>query len=118
MRVALLLGMALLPAPLAAQFAPRGGPPTELPRRAIDIRATPAPPGPWQELRETRDVIRQERDAGRLTRGEARAYRREAGAIGSLAERHGADGLSAAEAQELDNRARVLRDMARAPRRR
>ncbi|MBX9882186.1 MAG: hypothetical protein K2X73_09460 [Sphingomonas sp.] len=118
MRVALLLCLSLLPAPLAAQFAPRNGPPIDLPRRPIDIRTTPPEPGPWQDLRETRDVIRRERDAGRLTRGEARAFRREAWAIDALADRYGADGLSASEAQELENRARVLRDMAQAPRRR
>lgn len=112
---AMLLALALPPSPLAAQFAPRGGPPIDLPRRPIDIRPSPPASAPWQDLRAARDAIRAERDAGRLSRREARAYRREAWVIGAAAERYGQDGLSPSEAAEIEQRARALKSIVQAP---
>ncbi|MHA6719267.1 hypothetical protein ACX40Y_07415 [Sphingomonas sp. RS6] len=47
---------------------------------------------------------------GRLTRAEARALRRERDQIDMLADRYGANGISDAEAAELETRARLLRE--------
>ncbi|OQW42233.1 MAG: hypothetical protein A4S12_00925 [Proteobacteria bacterium SG_bin5] len=108
----------LVPGVAQAEFAPRGGLPIDLPRGAIDLRVTPPGPAPWQDLRAARGAIREERDAGRLSRAEARALRREAWVIGAALDRAAADGLSASEAAEIEQRSRALQSITQAPGRR
>ncbi|MDO7842946.1 hypothetical protein [Sphingomonas immobilis] len=48
------------------------------------------------------------RNAGQLSRRDAYRQRREANQIDTLSDRYGGDGMSDAEARELDTRARVL----------
>jgi hypothetical protein len=66
-------------------------------------------PGIGNDLRDVRGRIDDARESGRISPGEARSYRREARAIGALAGRYGADGLSPSEANEVEFRARALR---------
>ncbi|MBJ7439704.1 MAG: hypothetical protein JHD35_11855 [Sphingopyxis sp.] len=68
------------------------------------------------DLRETRTRIRDGRNEGQLSRREARALRREAGQISTLADRYARDGLSDSERRELEMRAQVLRDLTAAQR--
>jgi hypothetical protein len=99
-----------LAAPAAAQIAgrPNYG---DVPRVDRIGRADSRLPGPGigNDLRDVRGRIDDARDAGRISRGEARGYRREARAIGALASRYGADGLSPWEESELEFRAQALR---------
>lgn len=67
-------------------------------------------PGLRRDLGDVRDRIDDGRDSGDLSRREARRFDREARLIGRLAYRYGRDGLSPAEAQELQARAHYLRD--------
>jgi hypothetical protein len=67
-------------------------------------------PQMWREGGDLRDRIDDGRRAGQLSRSEARQLRREARQIGRLHSRYGADGLSSAEAAELQMRAAVLRE--------
>jgi len=110
-KVPLLVILSLLPlaAPAAGQIVGR---PVydDVPRLDRLGRADsglPAP-RPRNELREVRGRIDDARDSGRISRAEARAYRREARAIGALARRYGRDGLSDAEVTELRFRAQAL----------
>jgi hypothetical protein len=66
-------------------------------------------PGIGRDLGDVHGRIDDARSTGRISRGEARTYRREARAIGALARRYGADGLSPWEANELEFRAQALR---------
>lgn len=112
MRNASLLAiLAILPfaAPAAAQIAGR---PVydDVPRlnRFGPVDSSLPAPRPRNELRDVRERIDDARDAGRISRSEARAYRREARAIGALAWRYGRDGLSPSEVMALRFRAQVL----------
>jgi hypothetical protein len=72
-------------------------------------------PGVGRDLGDVHGRIDDARSTGRISRGEARGYRREARAIGALARRYSADGLSPWEANELEFRARALRDAVSRP---
>jgi hypothetical protein len=105
----LLLAILPLAAPAAAQIAGR---PVYDPVPRVDrlgrIDSSLPAPRPRDELRGVRGRIDDAREAGRISRGEARAYRREARAIRALARRYGRDGLSRSEVTELRFRAQVL----------
>lgn len=109
----LMLGMALLASgEAAAQFAPGGATPTRSGGWSHPVDSAPRMPDVYRNDERAlfaRD-IRDARNAGQLTRREARQLRREAGVIDSLTQRYARDGLSAAERRELDLRAGVLRD--------
>jgi hypothetical protein len=66
-------------------------------------------PGVFRDLAEVCDRIDDAKESNRISEREARAYRRDARLIGGLAARYGRDGLSPAEANELEMRTRVLR---------
>lgn len=109
MRLVLALALVGAATPAAAQFVTQPGPPrTGVPPIAGGIAAA----GPAREVDRARGRIEDARDDRRLSRREARRYRREATAIDGLGERFGRDGLSAGERQELELRARVLADQA------
>ena len=67
-----------------------------------------APAGVGRELNKTRADIRKGRDAGQLTRREARGLRREGRAVEGLSGRFAVGGLSDAEAAELRVRSELL----------
>lgn len=119
MRKAPLLAiLAIVPvaAPAAAQIAGR---PVygDVPRVDRVGRADSRLPGPGigRDLRDVRGRIDDARESGRISQGEARGYRREARAIGALASRYGADGLSPWEESELELRAQALRSAVARP---
>jgi len=93
-----------------AQFAPvpRVPAPSSLPPFVAPVGPTQA--GPWRDLHDVRERIARGRDAGQLSRREARGLRRQARYVDGLTGRYAADGLSDAERRELDVRTRVLRD--------
>jgi hypothetical protein len=72
-------------------------------------------PGIRRDLGDVHDRIDDAREGGTISRREARAYRREARVIGHLANRYARDGLSPWEANELEFRARALRDAVTRP---
>ncbi|MBA3942732.1 MAG: hypothetical protein C0520_16130 [Sphingopyxis sp.] len=107
----LVLTAALLLAPLAAQaqFVPRS-PPVETRMPGItDMGTQPQAPSVGHDLSDARDLIRDGRADGALSKQEARALKREARQIGSLAERYGRDGLSDPERREIETRTQLLR---------
>lgn len=119
MRIAPLLAILIilpLAAPAAAQIAarPNYG---EVPRMDRLGRADSRLPRPRirSELSNVHDRIDDARSSGRISPREARAYRREARAIGALARRYGQDGLSPWEASELEVRAQALRSRVARP---
>jgi hypothetical protein len=119
MRIAPLLAiLSILPvaAPAAAQIVGR---PVydDVPRMDRLGRADSRLPRPRirSELRNVDERIDDARDSGRISPREARAYRREARAIASLARRYGRDGLSPSEASELEFRAQALRSAVARP---
>lgn len=73
-------------------------------------------PGTARETAAIRRDIRRGRASGTVSRREARGLRRETNQIDTLAERYGADGLSDAEARELNTRTRVQHDLVNARR--
>lgn len=119
MRFAPLLAiLALVPfaAPAAGQIVGRAVY-DDVPRVDRIGRADSRLPGPGigRDLRDVRGRIDDARESGRISRGEARGYRREARAIGALASRYGADGLSPWEERELEFRAQALRSAVARP---
>ena len=64
----------------------------------------------WLQRQVRSDISRERRD-GDISRGEAKAFRREAAAIDALENRYAADGLSDPELMELQNRLEALRSM-------
>jgi len=106
--VMLIAMLAIGPAAADAQFRAQDGP-----RVARSDHGTRAPAA---ETARTRETIDHGRDAGQLSRKQSRRLRREADQIDTLAARYGSDGMSAAEARELDTRERVLNDQVTAQR--
>jgi len=111
--VATLLISTFAAVPVTASMTPRRttvhAPPSTYP-----VTAPPAPDfsESWGGTREARDRIRNARDAGLITKQQARRMRHEADAIDSTAARLRRNGLSADEATELDARTRYLGDAA------
>jgi hypothetical protein len=99
----------LLPVAAQAQFMPRTPPPGDRMPGISDMGTLSAEPSIGRDLRRARDLISQGREDGDLSKREARALRREARQIDTLAERYGRDGLSESEQRELDMRVQVLR---------
>jgi len=64
----------------------------------------------WLQRQVRTDISRARRD-GNLSRGEAKAFRREAAAIAALESRYAQDGLSDPEVMELQNRLEALRSI-------
>jgi hypothetical protein len=94
----------------AAQFMPRTLPPNDRMPGISDRGTLPGgEPALGRELRKTRDLIGEGRRNGELSTKEAKALRREAKQIDTLADRYGRDGLSDSERRELDTRVRLLR---------
>lgn len=99
-----------LPAAAHAQFVPRSLPPGERNPGISDMGTLPGSgPLPDRELRKARDLINEGRDRGELSKGEAKALRREARQIDALADRYGREGLSDPERRELETRLQLLR---------
>ena len=111
MAAALIAIVSPLAAPAVAQFMP-GPPAPRAPRVPGPLVGHASIPSPdvWRDIGDVRDRIDRGRDAGTLSRQEARQLRREARMIGVLAERYGRDGLSDAERTELEARMLYLRD--------
>jgi hypothetical protein len=116
--VPLLAILCLVPlaAPAAAQIAARPDY-GDVPRmdRVGSVDSRLPGPGIGNDLREVRGRIDDARESGRISGREARSYRREARAIGVLASRYGADGLSLWEESELELRAQALRSAVARP---
>jgi len=114
MRHQAILAAALLAHPIAApaQFT-QAGPPA-------DIVAMPGQPDVSPNMsndrRDIRRSIREGRRSGDISRVEARSFRRDDAAIGSLADRFASDGLSLSEQAELQSRTQALRGMVNARR--
>lgn len=108
--IALVLGVSLTAA-AAARFAPGQTAPSDprVPRPMVIHGPTPGA-AVLRDVSDIRDEIDRGRDAGALSKQEARQLRRESRTIGVLAERYGRDGLSDAEKTELETRALYLRD--------
>ncbi len=64
--------------------------------------------GIGREVAHQRERIHRARDAGLISRSEARRLDREAGLIGGIARRNARDGLSPFERRELESRSRIL----------
>ncbi|WP_144062182.1 hypothetical protein [Sphingomonas sp. MM-1] len=91
------------------QIAPRApSGPERIPGAIIDVQVRFDQQAAGRELGETRKRIKRGRDSGDLSKQEARALRKEADQIGTLAERYGRDGISDSERRELDMRSRAL----------
>lgn len=70
----------------------------------------------WRgELRQIDRRIRDARENGELTRGEARALRRQVAVIRSLGNAYAAGGYTESELNALDSQTFALRDLAQAP---
>ncbi|WP_232496185.1 hypothetical protein [Novosphingobium kaempferiae] len=108
-----LLPLVLLSLSPATAWAQIVGPPVPQSDRVTGISGI----GPYAtEMRETRRNIDDARDAGQLSKREAKAFRKEARRTDALAERYASDGISPSEARELDMRARALDSLAGAAR--
>ena len=106
--LAALLAAAILSAPAGAQIvAPRTYPPVPSANLFLPDSSLPSPPY-WQDSRHLRHRIERARDAGLISRREARQLRRQVGLIATHAGSYGRDGLSASERAELELRARAL----------
>ncbi|MCT8000622.1 hypothetical protein NZL82_01885 [Sphingomonas sanguinis] len=110
MRHQVIVAAALLALSTAApaQFT-QAGPPA-------DGVAMPSQPSVRSDRAAIRRSIREGRRSGDISRAEARSFRRDDAAIGSLADRFAADGLSLSEQAELQSRTEALRGMVNARR--
>ncbi len=104
--IVLLAAFVIVPFPAHADIVPRKPPSGGI----VDVRLNPGDRRIGRELRGTRDTIDEGRKQGDLSKREARALRREARQIGTLADRYGQDGLSDSEIRELETRTRVLQN--------
>ena len=99
----------ILSAPAHAQLMPRTPSPGDRTPGISGTDMRTADTTPDHDLRRTRDLIGQGRQDGDLSKKEARALRREARQIDTLADRYASDGLSDSERRELEMRVQVLR---------
>lgn len=114
---AFVLSAAALTSPVTAQIVARHPSSADAFRPnplTIDRRATG--PGIRGDMRDVRNRIDDARDAGTISRAEARQLRRETWAIDDLATRFGQDGLSDSEQRELETRTLYLRGEVTRPR--
>ena len=113
MRHILAAGLLLIPAAASAQIA--GSRPYEPAYPANPFIGDSRLPGPGlgRDLHQARKNIDRAREAGFISRREARQLRREARAIEHLAYHYGGDGLSAHERRELETRVQALRSRTR-----
>lgn len=116
MRLLILLAALLAPTLALAQFLPRAPSPGDRMPGITDMGRQHGQSTVGHDLRETRERISNGRDSGQLSKREARALRREAAQISTLADRYARDGLSDSERRELEMRAQVLRDLTAAQR--
>lgn len=116
MRLLIVLSALLVPTLAHAQFVPRAPSPSDRMPGISDMDRQHGPSTVGHDLRETRERISNGRDSGQLSKREARALRREAAQISTLADRYARDGLSDSERRELEMRAQVLRDLTAAQR--
>ncbi len=106
----LLIPLAAAAAPAVAEIAPRRTPSPVPPRAPFGTGDSRLPgPGIYRDLRDIRGRIEEAREAGRISRSEARSLRREARAIDASARRFSRDGVSESERRELETRALYLR---------
>lgn len=101
---------AIVASPLHAQIAGRNdyGPSPASTPFLPDSRLSGA--GIGREVAHLRGRIEQAREAGTISRREARRLDREARLIGSVARRYARDGLSSSERSELASRSRVVEE--------
>ena len=100
----------LVSVPAAAQIA---GPP---PISSGPGTSWPRGPSVSRQVEKIRDGVRNGREAGQLSRREARALRREGRRIAAMERFYAADGLSDSEARALAMRTEMLRSLANAKR--
>ena len=104
----LLIALPLLCAPAAAQIVPpRTYPSVGVADPFLPDSRLPGP-SPWQEVGHLRDRIGQARDAGLITRREARRLYRQTDRIAARSYTYGRDGLSSSERTEIESRARAV----------
>ena len=109
MRLVLTAAFFLAPLAAQAQYMPRN-PPGDVRMPGItDMGTQPSGASIGRDLADARDLIRDGRDGGDLSKKEARALKREARQIDTLAERYSRDGLSDPERRELETRTQLLR---------
>lgn len=99
----------VLPVVTHAQFMPRTPPSGDRMPGISGMDTLSAEPTLGHDLRKVRDLIGQGLEDGDLSKKEAKALRREARQIDTLADRYGRDGLSESERREFDMRVQVLR---------
>lgn len=99
----------LLPHVTQAEVVSRS-PPVETRMPGVtDMGTQPQSPSIGHDLADARDLIRDARAEGNLSKREARALKREARQIDTLAQRYGRDGLSDPERREIETRTQLLR---------
>ena len=109
-RILIALLLIVTPSATAAQFVPRS-PPNEgrqSPTYGPMVQSRSSSVG--RDLADVRARIDDGRDTGTLSRRQGRLFRRDAGQVGTLADRYGQDGLSQSEHAELTTRTTVLRE--------
>jgi hypothetical protein len=84
------------------------------PRSPVFVGSPSLPTVGW-EASDARERIRDARQAGTISRAQARELRREADVLDRHAELYGRDGLSDSERRELDTRALYLIGSVRSP---
>lgn len=99
----------VLPVAVHAQFMPRTPPQGDRMPGISGLDTRIDEPTLGHDLRRVRDLVGQGLEDGDLSKREAKALRREARQIDTLADRYGRDGLSESERRELDMRTQVLR---------
>ena len=102
--------LTLTPGVATAQFVPRSPPTGDHYPPTYGPMVPSRSPGVGPAVADVHARIDDGRDAGTLSRREARVFRRDAGQVDTLADRYGQDGLSAAEQAELTTRTIILRE--------
>jgi hypothetical protein len=116
MRLAVLpLALLVVATPAAAQIVINGSDQASASQRD---RGVPMARSSWSgELALIDRDAREDRAAGSISRGEARAIHRQTDLVRSLGRSYAANGLSDAEIAFLDSQALALRDLSQAPNR-